>query len=773
MLIYAELCSPNFNGIFSITSAILFSILVPFLLKLIKNIPKNWIRYILLSLIFLVYFFTISTAVIHISYYFINQMKIDEHSFLAIFQSDPSEMIAFISENSSALQLIIVSLIIIGFILLILKHYSVQNANQEGFTIKQLSLLVSGVLLFLLIPRYGLASTSFAFDKFNLYQSELVKFRNLNQSYNEGKKEIKASKQNSNETYIIVIGESLGREHMSLYGYHRKTTPNLDSLQENNELLVFNNVISNHTHTTPTLSYALTSANQYNEETFKDRISIINLLKAAGFNTAWVSNQVRYGIWDNHVGVIADNADQKIYFNKYVGKTFKNRNNDEIVLDAVQDLLNDSSSGNNIIFVHLIGNHFPYSEKFTKPFEKFSGNLSIGEFGKTGIPKSKRINAYDNSVLYNDHIINQLIHLLQDSEKDVKGLVYLPDHGEEVWERKSHQSNLFTYSMVESPLIIWLSEKYKNRYPIVNQNLENSLDSYWTNDLFYNLLVGLSGIKTTEKEDQLSLTNKSYKLPVTDIKTLHGKINYVDNSNDDYHIKENVKWLKENQLLKRILPHRVNTLGKLNFVKKYGFYSYEIDVFLKTVKGKQSLVVGHDNKSLTDKSLDDFLIEFSNGIDNKIWIDVKNLQASNIDLMNSHLEELQDNYRISKNVIIESKIRDQSFSILSDNKFHTSYYLPTSLWKEENEIKLKNSARQIAKQIKLQKVKAISFDKRVYSFVKKHLEPLIDHRIVYHTWDLRLNIEDPKFIKELKNKVFFKDKRVQTILFSFTTKYDY
>jgi len=772
MLTSAELCSTNFSAIYSIVSSIILSILFPTLLKLLKNIPQNWIRFVLLSFTFLSYLLIITSAVIHISYYFINHLKIDEHGFLAIFQSDPGEIIAFISDNSSVLQLVIVSLIIIGFILLFFKHYRVQDSQRKGFSIKQFSFLIPGVLLFYLVPRYGLANTSFVFDNFNLYQSELVKFRKLNQSYNEGEKEINASKKNSNETYIVVIGESLGREHMSLYGYHRKTTPNLDSLKEKKELLVFNNVVSNHTHTTQTLTYALTSANQYNEETLADRISIINLLKAAGFNTAWISNQVRYGIWDNHVGVIADNVDHKIYFNKYVGKTFKNKNNDEIVLDAVEDLLGDSWPGNNIIFVHLIGNHFPYGDRFTAPFEKFKENLSIGEFGKTGNHKN-RINKYDNSVVYNDHIINQLIKLLHNSNRDVKSLVYLPDHGEEVWERKNHQSKLFTYSMVESPLIIWLSENYKTKYPVVYKNLENSLDSYWSNDLFYNLLIGLFDIETTEKEDQLSLTNESYTLPVSDIKTLHGKKNYVDNTNEDYQIKKNVAWLKENQLMTRIMPHRVNTIGKLKYVKKYGFDSYEIDVLLKTVNGKQSLMVGHGNKTLTDKTLEDFLRESSNDLEYKIWVDVKNLNASNINNMESKLNELEDKYSISKNVIIESKIRDQSFSTLSENKFHTSYYLPTNLGKDEDESRLKNRALQIAKQIKLQKVKAISFDKIVYPFVKEHLEPLIDKSIVYHTWDLQLNIKKPTFIEAIQTKAYFKDKRVETILVNFRTKYDH
>ncbi len=772
VLLFAECLSPNFKGLFSIGSSVLLSFLFPFVLNNIKTIPSKWISFLLLTIVLLVYLFIVASAIVHINYFFINNEIIDEHSFLAIFQSDPGEMMSFITENSTTTQIIGFVIIVIGLIFLFLKFYNILGSNPKSFSIKQFSLLMGGFILLFLIPRFGLATTTFVFDNINLYQTELSKFKALNQQYNAGKSPIIASKKNTNELYVVVLGESLSREHMSLYGYHRKTTPYLDSLNQNNELLVFNNVVSNHTHTTPTLSYALTSANQYNAETFEERTSIVNMFKAAKFKTAWVSNQVRYGIWDNHVGVIADNSDDKTYFNKYVGKTFKNRNDDEIVLGEVNRLLNVNSKENKVIFVHLIGNHFPYTDRYTKSFEKFTTELSIGEFGKT-TNHMIRINAYDNSIVYNDYIINQLIKQLQQSSFDVKGLIYLPDHAEEVWERKSHQSKLFTYSMVESPLIIWLSEKYKSKYPGIYENLKTNLDTYWSNDLFYDLLIGISNIQTDKTQKHLSLTNDLYSLPVSDIKTLHGRKNYIDNLNFDYHIKENVKWLKENKLLDRILPHRVNTIGKLNYVRKYGFNSFEIDVLLKDKNGQQLLMVGHDNKTLTEKTLEDFLADSPSSLDYKIWVDVKNLNINNLNKMSARLDELESKYDLSSKAIIESKIKSPLFSSLSDKGFHTSYYLPTNLGKIEDKATLKKQARQIAKQIKSQKVKAISFDRKVYSFVKEYLEALIDSNIVYHTWDLQLNIKKESFIDALKGKDYFEDSRVQTILIKFATKYDH
>ncbi|WP_336145581.1 sulfatase-like hydrolase/transferase, partial [Klebsiella pneumoniae] len=43
-------------------------------------------------------------------------------------------------------------------------------------------------------------------------------------------------------TLVLVIGESTNRQRMSLYGYPRNTTPELDKLRD--QLAVFNNVIT-------------------------------------------------------------------------------------------------------------------------------------------------------------------------------------------------------------------------------------------------------------------------------------------------------------------------------------------------------------------------------------------------------------------------------------------------------------------------------------------------------------------------------------------------
>lgn len=145
------------------------------------------------------------------------------------------------------------------------------------------------------------------------------------------------SENNKKGIYVLVIGESQNRLHMSVYGYGRETTPWLNQQHnENPDFLLFTQAYSCHTHTVPTLTYALTAKNQYNEISLENAVSIIEMAKAAGYHTAWISNQVQYSAWDTPITVIASEAEQQIWLNKNVGETTKTNFYDEKVVNGLQ-----------------------------------------------------------------------------------------------------------------------------------------------------------------------------------------------------------------------------------------------------------------------------------------------------------------------------------------------------------------------------------------------------------------------------------------------------
>ena len=93
------------------------------------------------------------------------------------------------------------------------------------------------------------------------------------------------------------------------------------SRSRNPNWISFNHAYSNHTHTVPTLSLALTAASQYNGKVYLRSPSILDVTKAAGFRTYWLSNQLGLGPDDNPISAIAGTADVYIKVNSHIGET--------------------------------------------------------------------------------------------------------------------------------------------------------------------------------------------------------------------------------------------------------------------------------------------------------------------------------------------------------------------------------------------------------------------------------------------------------------------
>jgi hypothetical protein len=81
-----------------------------------------------------------------------------------------------------------------------------------------------------------------------------------------------------------------------------ETNPLLEAMRD--DLYVFSDVISPHSHTTPTLKKISTVANSYDPKAWNERPTLFDIYRAARYTTYWVSNQEAYGIWANITSAI-------------------------------------------------------------------------------------------------------------------------------------------------------------------------------------------------------------------------------------------------------------------------------------------------------------------------------------------------------------------------------------------------------------------------------------------------------------------------------------
>ena len=607
------------------------------------------------------------------------------------------------------------------------------------------------------------------------YADEVALYRETLEKRRVSKPAFDAVKREGDETYLVVIGESLNRDHMGLYGYVRNTTPRLDALHAAGELLVFDNAYSVHTHTDPVMSLALTQANQLNGLDYFNALSVIEVLRRAGIETTWITNQQLYGAWDNKVSIIAQQTDHLVPLNHSVGKTSVTQKLDGALLPEVTRALDTTSRGTRVIFVHLIGNHQAYCSRFPTPqFRIFSGPLDQGIFGSISREEglSHTVNCYDNSVVYNDHVVASILEELQGRDS-VAGLIYFSDHADDVFHRLGHLSTRFTFEMTRIPLLMWFSGEYRARHPDRIDALESHRTSLFSNGFIYDTILGIVGVETGEMEPVHDLSSAAYRLEPQEAFTLDRRLPFTAPENTRYWQDRHARYLLQTGQASRVYPHRVDSVGKLRDIWRSGFRSFEIDVIFDD--RTKRFRVGHNPPLMGVVGLDRFLESVEPGEIQRIWLDLKNLGPANVDAVLERLEELDARLGIKGKTLVESGTRDPSFRRIRRAGWETSYYLPTHtilrLLQGGQSAALDGLAEEIRRQIGVQATTAVSFDIRLHPFVRQHLEPIIPRRIVYHVW-LAPPLASPTFVEELEGSPLFQNPRIRTLLTPYRSVFD-
>lgn len=296
---------------------------------------------------------------------------------------------------------------------------------------------------------------------------------------------------------------------MSVYGYHRTTTPEIDSIA--NDLIVFNDVISSHAQTNASLRVALTQSTAEQGQEYRKALSIIDIANHAGFKTWWISNQqpVRATL----ASIAAQANETQFISNDYQGVEVNRY--DGFMLPYIEKAIADTAK-HKAIFIHMMGSHAQYSNRYPKEFEYFSDNNVNAYDDDLSSSKINAINEYDNSVRYTDYVINQAYKLIQQDPAHIKGLTLLSDHGEEVFDSiniKGHSPDNVSADMLEVPMVSWLSEGYKkSREATVSAMLSNR-DRSFRLDNFYHFAANLMGIRSVYISEKNSLTSSLFQAP--------------------------------------------------------------------------------------------------------------------------------------------------------------------------------------------------------------------------------------------------------------------
>ena len=316
-------------------------------------------------------------------------------------------------------------------------------------------------------------------------------------------------------TIVLILGESTSSLFMHGYGYPLRTTPKLDSMEREGQIVRFRDVVS------PASSTILSNTRSLTYYTMEDGgkpwyqfPTLLSVMKRAGYKTAWVTAQDAMGM-HSMVHLFGSTADTLLGTPGtiptdaagYYDLDLPPRHDGQL-LDIL--LHRDQMEGGAGFFevVHQMGCHEYDGDRFPKEFEYFHPE-DLPQ--RRGEKKDRYLLDYLNAVYYNDFVTVSII----DRYKSEDALVfYFSDHGEVVYNDPSSpdfRGRAFHRVGVSVPFYAYMSPSLRRDYPEVWERLIGAKDLPYETDLFTHTLTGLLGIRTKYTNPSYELFSNSYR----------------------------------------------------------------------------------------------------------------------------------------------------------------------------------------------------------------------------------------------------------------------
>jgi heptose-I-phosphate ethanolaminephosphotransferase len=310
------------------------------------------------------------------------------------------------------------------------------------------------------------------------------------------------------QTLVLVIGESARRDRQGIFGYKVDTTPELAKRRD--QLWLFDNALSASFETTSSLPTLLTGHLQDDEHNLHP--SFLSAFRSAGFKTYWYSNQAQYGEFDSLISAYASEAKERVFLHQHSYSISLTTIYDEALLPYLDQALADKSVPKKLIVVHLYGSHADFGKRYPESFKRFA-------------------DTYDNSILYTDHVLGQIINRVE-AAGGQSALLYMSDHGLNLSECPTESYHLDIKSDYEVPLLAWATKDWRAANPRLVQRLGDAQHAPLTSETVMPALLTMGHLTCPTMTQEHSLFNPEVSKTPRYVHTFAGNVPYDSSSNN-------------------------------------------------------------------------------------------------------------------------------------------------------------------------------------------------------------------------------------------------
>ena len=299
---------------------------------------------------------------------------------------------------------------------------------------------------------------------------------------------------------VLVIGESFSSGHSSLYGYGKCTNPLLGRLSDEGELKVYSGATSYATTTIPAIKSLMTAyRSEYSDsiEWYKC-LTLIEVMSKAGYSTNWISNHSKRGICDNEVGLFAELCDRE----RFVGNKMSGMDRttyDESLLPLLDECIKEGGE-RNFYVIQMLGSHPQFSSRYPGNYACFKAGDYSATHPELSEESRQLLAEYDNSVLYNDRVVHDIMMRFKESDAVV---IYLSDHGLDVFESSSSyigharkNDGKSVKAARKIPFAIYTTAKFREMHPDCEERIKSAVGYEFVSDCLMYSIMDIAGVKS-------------------------------------------------------------------------------------------------------------------------------------------------------------------------------------------------------------------------------------------------------------------------------------
>lgn len=316
---------------------------------------------------------------------------------------------------------------------------------------------------------------------------------------------------------VLIIGESYNRHRSQLYGYQRPTTPRQLQRMQDSTLVAFTDVVAPWNLTSFVFKHMFSLHCIGDDGEWCDSPLFPQVFRKAGYHVKFLTNQFlpKSGeeVYDFSGGFFLNNPTlSRALFDERNSKLHRY---DEGLLEDYDRMVAKKRYPHQLTIFHLMGQHVDYRARFPM---KTRRKFTPADYNRTDLsPQRQQINAdYDNAVLYNDSVVDQIIRRFENENAIV---IYVPDHGEECFNGslpfygRMHSADIdyrLAREEFEIPFWIWASDEYRMTHPYGWKAIQEYHHRPLMTDALPHTLLFLGGIHSNYYRKDYDVLNAEY-----------------------------------------------------------------------------------------------------------------------------------------------------------------------------------------------------------------------------------------------------------------------